>query len=146
MDKRWFLLMGLLVLVGFLVVSGFRSGNVVLNYEKYFKLGDKLSGDLTIGIEQGDRLDVKMPILVSLSKNGTMIASETLTLEEFINLAGIKLDKVSRSGKDFYETVGSYNVPIEKIVSYNFNETGEYEMLFSLLNLDINQITTIKVS
>lgn len=146
MDKRWFLLVGVLVLVGFLVISGFRSANVVLNYQEDFKLGDKLSGDLTMGIEEGDSLDAQMPILISLSKAGTMISSETMTLEEFIQLSGINVEKVNRDGQEFYETIGTYNVPIEKIIDYTFNEAGQYEMMFVLLDLDIAQITSISVS
>lgn len=146
MDKRWFLLIGVLILVGFLAISGFKSGNVILNYQEDFKLGERLSGDLSIGIEEGDSLDSQMPILVSLSKNGTMIFSETLTLEEFIQLSGVSVEKVMASGKEYYQKAGFYSVPIEKVVDYTFNDAGQYELMFVLLDLDITKLTIINIA
>lgn len=146
MDKRWFLLFGALFVLGFFAFSGFKNANVVLNYNENYTLGQKLSGDLTIGIEKGDSLDVKMPILVSLSKNGTIISSETLTLEDFIGLSGFDLEKVKRDDGEFYETPGFYLVSISKVINYTFNESGEYEMMFVLLDLDITKVSKINIS
>jgi len=145
MDKRWFVLLGLLVVVGYFALASFKTANVVLNYEQDFKQGDKLSGVLTVGIEDEDRLDAGTPILVSLTKGDSVISSQTMTLDEFIVLSGAKINKVERNGKYYFETPGSYNVPISKVIDYSFKDKGEYQLLFSILDLNMVKVTAITV-
>jgi len=145
MDKRWFVLVTLLIVVGYFAVNSFMTANVVLNTEEYYNQGDKLSGVLSLEIKEGQSLEAKMPILVSLSKNDEVIISQTMTLDEFITLSGAKTEKVKEDGKEFYEAPGTYRVPISKIIDYTFKDKGEYELLFSVLDLDLVKITRAEI-
>lgn len=146
MDKEWFLLFTILIILGYFAFSGFKTVNVILNYEEDYNQGDKLAGDLIIGIEEGDSLDVKTPILVSLAKENEVIASETMDLEKFIELSGANIVKIKREGEYFYETPGIYRVPLSNVIEHDFNEKGQYELVFSLVKLDIIKITKITVN
>jgi hypothetical protein len=145
MDKRWFLLFALLAVTGYFAFTGFRSANVVLNYEENYNLNDNLAGNLIITIEKGDSLDVNMPILISLGKGEEIISSETMTLKQFIKLSGSRLVAVENNYNEYYETPGRYNVPLSDVINHKFNEKGEYELIFSLPELDIIKITKITV-
>lgn len=112
------------------------TGNVAL--EESINLGEKLSGDLILQIDEGDSLSEQLPILIALTKNNSIILTETLTLEKFIQNSDNPKDPVKKNSESFYEIPGKYNLEISNIIDYNFEEPGEYELLFSILDLDIN--------
>jgi len=145
MDKRWFVLLGLLVVLGYFALTSFKTASVVLNYEEDYNQGEKLSGSLMLGLEEGDSVLSSTPMIVSLSKGNSVLASKTLTFKEFIGLSGKSVQPVKKDKEEFYEEVGTYAVPIAKVIDYTFSEKGQYELIFFIPKLDITKVTKITV-
>ena len=83
-------------------------------------------------------------MLISLSKKNNVLAVKTLTLKEFIEVSGKEPKFVEREGFVYY-TEEKYEVEVSKIINYSFNEVGEYELFFSLLELDFSVNKKINV-
>ena len=128
----------LLVFIGILLISNFKTANVVLEYEENFNIGQQLGGKLSITIEPSDSIEASTPISVSLSKGREILAVETLTFNEFIKMSSNPVSPTEKNGNLYYETPGTYSVDTSSIINYKFTEKGEYELFFSLLKLDLN--------
>jgi len=96
------------------------TGNVVLDLEDNFKIGDTLKGDIVVN--QGE---IKEAIygMILLTKDNAPITTKTFNLQEV-------LVKEESNGKNILK--------IEKLIEYRFEEGGNYELLFSVLDLNIN--------
>ncbi len=120
------------------------TGNVLLDAEN-LNSGEQLSGVLVLNIEKGDSLSKELLIFLALSRNDSVIVSESFALEEFIENSDSKILPVKRDSGEFYETPGAYELEVSKIINYTFEEPGEYELLFSILDLDMNTRKTFRV-
>jgi len=102
--------------------KGFYSltGNIVLDIENNFKIGDSLKGNMVV--TQGETEEAIFG-LISLTKNNEPIITETFNLKDVSNE-----DKNS----------GIRTIKIEELIDYRFEEAGDYELFFSVLDLDIN--------
>ena len=96
------------------------TGNVVLDIENNFKIGDNLKGDITLNKGENDEAVYG---LILLTKGNNPIATKTFNLRDV-------LTKNEISGKNI--------VKIEDLIEYRFEEKGNYELLFSVLDLNIN--------
>ncbi|MCF7900558.1 hypothetical protein K9K77_03545 [Candidatus Babeliales bacterium] len=96
------------------------TGNVVFDLENNLKIGDALNGDIVIN--QGET-DNGLYGMMLLTKDNNPITTKTFNLKEVLN-------KDENSGKKF--------IRIEEIIEYRFEESGNYELLFSVLDLNIN--------
>jgi len=94
------------------------TGNVVLNFTDNFNVGDHASGKIVITREESNAYGI-----LSLTKDGKTLAIKTFNLKE---LPKIKLDS------------GEYSIEISDLIDYTFEEKGNYELFFSVLDLDIN--------
>lgn len=117
--------------------SNFKTGNVIVEYQESFKLNEQLTGKLSLSIEQGDSIEADTPILISLTKQDKVIDVKTMSLKEFIALSDNPTPPTTRDGKEYYETPKTYNVDISKIIEYTFVESGEYELTFNILKIDV---------
>jgi len=96
------------------------TGNVVLDLENNFKIRDPLKGDVVVN--QGEVSEVIYGMIL-LTKDNEPIITETFNLRDV-------LIKEESSGKNI--------IKIEELIEYRFEEKGNYELLFSVLDLDIN--------
>lgn len=108
------------------------TGNVILQSGDY--VGDNLVGEVGITVEKGDVFDKDVPILILLTKNDTVVKVETLMFEEFVRLSGSRTKPID----SVYEIPETFVVNLEDVFPFTFDESGEYEFLFSVLELDMN--------
>ena len=101
----------------FNVTSG--DGNVVLDLDNNFKIRDTLKGDIVVN--QGENSEAIYGLIL-LTKDNFSIITETFNLKNVL----VKDD------------FGKNIIKIEDLVNYQFTEVGEYELLFPVLDLDIN--------
>lgn len=93
------------------------TGNAVLDLNDSFKIGDKLTGEIVLNSDERKAYGVLL-----LTKNSKPLMTETFNLE-----------KVFRERKD-----GVSIVKFEDIMDYTFEEKGNYELFFSVLDLEIS--------
>jgi hypothetical protein len=136
----------IIVVLALIFVLSFKPAHVILESQETGMLNSQISGQLTLSLEPGDSLETSAPLLVSLSKGNSILDVKTLTLENFISLSGKSPSTIEKEGKRFYETPESYSVDTNKIIRYTLNETGEYELLFEILRLDVTVKKTITVN
>jgi len=129
----------LIVIVVAVLRIGVFTGNVLLESDADFVKGGKLSGILTLNIEEGDSLREKTTILVAIMQDETVLEATTLTLGEYIELSNNLVSPIPKEDENYFEQVGSYKVDIADILQFNFPDSGEYELLFSILTMDLNQ-------
>jgi len=96
------------------------TGNVVLDLENNFKIGDTLKGDIIVN--QGENNEAIYGMIL-LTKDNFPITTKTFNLKD---------DLVKEEGN------GKNILKLEKLIDYRFEEKGNYELLFSVLDLDIN--------
>ena len=96
------------------------TGNVVLDLENNFKIGDTLKGDIILN--QGENNEAIYGMIL-LTKDNAPITTKTFNLKD---------DLVKEEGN------GKKILKLEKLIDYRFEEKGNYELLFSVLDLDIN--------
>lgn len=92
------------------------TGNIVLNLEDNFKVGDNLKGNIIINKDEASYG------ILSLTKDDKQLITKTFNLNE------IPKNKINFG----------YSINLEDLIDYKFNQTGNYELLFSVLDLDIN--------
>lgn len=92
------------------------AGNAVLDLEDNFKIGDNLTGNIILNEEESDAYG-----LILLTKDNQPILTETFNLKE------IPKTKINSEN----------SVKIEDLIDYQFEEKGNYEFMFSVLDLDI---------
>jgi len=95
------------------------TGNAVLDLEDNFQVGDILTGNIIINSNELDKYG-----LLLLSQDGKPIVTKTFNLNEIL-----------RNDSD---SSRQSSIKIEDLIQYKFNETGKYELLFSVLDLNIN--------
>ena len=94
------------------------TGNVVLNIEGNYKIGDKLNGELIIDSNEFNRYGVLL-----LTKDNKPVFTETFNLND-----------VSKSRVNSNQ----YSIKISNLTDYNFEEKGNYELMFFVPDLNIN--------
>lgn len=94
------------------------AGNVVFNLEDNYKVGDNIKGNIIINKDETNAYGVLL-----LTKDNQPLITKTF------NLKDIPKNQISS---------GQYSIKIEDFIDYKFNQTGNYELLFSVLDLDIN--------
>lgn len=95
------------------------TGNVVLDFEENFKIGDNVRGDIYLGNK--DSYESVYGFLL-LTKEDEPIVTKTFYLSDFL----------------FKDSFGNSIVKVEDLINYPFIEQADYELLFSVLDLDIN--------
>ena len=95
------------------------TGNVVFDLENNFKVGDTLKGEIVVNQGENNKAIYGMMLL---TKDNNPITTKTFNLNE-----GLVKDN-SRKGV----------IKLENLINYQFTEQGNYELLFSVLDLDIN--------
>lgn len=93
------------------------AGNIVVDLEDSFEVGQNISGNIILTEEE-----VSYYGFVLLTKRNEAIATETFNLED------IPRERVN----------SGYSINIEDLIDYEFEEKGKYELFFSVLDLDIN--------
>jgi len=152
-DKKYYknekYLIGLLlfsiICLGVIYFAGFKTGNVIAGFEG-FNVGDRAEGSVIITIEEGDLIDVNTPIFLAISKRDQVVYSKSLRFEEFLGSSRNKILPVEKDGKRFFEDEGSYRVNLGELIDYEFNETGEYELIFSMPSFDLTEIKSFEVN
>ena len=133
------LVLVVVVFISVVFLLQWRAANVVLNLEEgNYEVGSELSGVLTVTIEPEDSVDANTGVFIALidSKDNVLV-TKTLTLREFIENSDNVIEPVLMDGDYYYEAPGEYNVQTEKIIEWNFNENGEYNLFFSVFKLDL---------
>ncbi|OIO80131.1 hypothetical protein AUJ84_04420 [Candidatus Pacearchaeota archaeon CG1_02_32_132] len=117
-----YLVSGVVTSIPNIANRGFMSltGNIVLDIENSFKIGDYLKEDMVV-----TQIETEEAIygLRSLTKDNKPIITETFNLKDFLN-------KDKNSGRGV--------IKIEELIDYRFEEAGDYELFFSVLDLNIN--------
>lgn len=90
------------------------TGNVVFDLEDNYKVGDILKGDIVLN--QGET-DNKLYGMMLLTKDKNPLATKAFNLKNN-SVKGV--------------------IKIEDLIDYRFEESGNYELLFSVLDLNIN--------
>lgn len=114
------------------------TGNVVYDEAYNHSIGDKLSENVYMSINENVDSDTAM--IISLSKDGRILKSETMTLRDFVRL--------SNGNADFSAGLvpeGGYSVRADKIISYQFSEIGEYELYYAVLKIGLARRVEISV-
>ena len=140
------LFLTLIVVVLGVIFFQWRSANVISNLEdRNYKVGDNLSGEFSLRLSEKE-VDVKTPILISLTDSkDNVLYVKTLSLDEFIEKSNNPIEPVEISGQKYYETPGMYYVNIDKLADYQFADSGEYILSFTVLGLNFNAEQKITV-
>jgi hypothetical protein len=93
------------------------SGNVVLDLNDNFEIGDNLTGYLILNLEE---LDAYGSVL--LTKDNQLLITRTFNLNE-----------IPKTKSNL-----GYSIKIVNLIDYEFNQTGNYELFLFVLDLDIN--------
>ena len=106
---------------------------------KDFSITDNLEGTISLTIEESDSIRTHTPILIALSKNNTIIKVKTLTFKEFIEFSNNPIQPTINPSDSnyYYKTPSTHKVKIQNLLSHQFTEKGEYELLFNILELDL---------
>ena len=96
------------------------TGNVIVGLENNFKVGDTLKGDIIVNQKETNESIYGM---ILLTKDNNPIITKTFNLKNV-------LTKDENSGEKF--------IRVEEIIEYRFEESGNYELLFSVLDLNMN--------
>jgi len=94
------------------------TGNVVIDLEDNFKIGDDIHGDIIL-----TEKDTNVYGIILLTKDGEPIITKTFNLKD-----------ISKSKIDSKKSL----IKIEDLINYSFGEKGSYELFFSVLDLDVN--------
>ena len=94
------------------------TGNVVLDLNNDFKIGDNVQGDIILNKEESNAYGILL-----LTKEDKPLITKTF------NLKDISKNKISS---------GEYSIKIEDLINYSFEEKGNYELFLSVLDLNIN--------
>jgi len=96
------------------------TGNVIVGLENNFKVGDTLKGDIIVNQKE---INESIYGMILLTKDNNPIITKTFNLKNV-------LTKDENSGEKF--------IRVEEIIEYRFEESGNYELLFSVLDLNMN--------
>ena len=128
-EYLWYILIA--VAITFLALNiGWRTAQVTIDFEKEYSVGDSLKGVIIINEEYIKSEDTLA--LISLSKDDKVIHSRVFSIKD------LRLHKKNKSGR-------YYNINIEEILNYTFNESGRYEVLFSITETGLNEVRVFEV-
>lgn len=97
--------------------TGGLTGNVIVNLDDNFEIGENISGKIILTKEEVDAYG-----FVLLTKGNNVIITETFSLED-----------IPKKNVD-----SGYSINIDDLINYKFKEKGKYDLFFSVLDLDIN--------
>lgn len=140
MNKRVLpLLVAVLIIAGLFFLVQWRAANVIIDAEdERVALGESIKGMMSITLDSGDSIQKDTAIFISLtSSNNTVLATKSLTLDDFMKLSDKNPQPTERDGDFYYQEQGTYSVEIQKLIPYTFNQPGNFEILFSILKLDL---------
>lgn len=121
------------------------TGEAIADFEKKFNINDSLSGIVSLTIENGDVLPADTPLIVAIIKEKENSVAETLTLEEFIQKSDNPVNSVEIDGKKYFNQERKYSVELSQLLVYNFNEKGNYQLLFDVPSIDLKIERVISV-
>jgi hypothetical protein len=125
----------ILLVLGVFSLFNWRVGMVVSDVPGDFVVGENFHG--TVAMKLGENgLSVNSPISVVISKGDEIKISETLTFGELITRTGKSEEFVERDGLLFSLSDEVQEFPVDKIVDYGFFEEGNYEFIFSIVEID----------
>lgn len=128
-EYLWYILIA--VAITFLALNiGWRTAQVTIDFEKEYSVGDSIKGVIIINEEYIKSEDTLA--LISLSKDDKVIHSRVFSIKD------LRLHKKNKSGR-------YYNINIEEILNYTFNESGRYEVLFSITETGLNEVRVFEV-
>src|SRR3989344_2844352 len=109
MDKRVIIVSLVVVVIAVLIIFlQWRAANVIVDIgEQTFRVNDYLGGTLSITLEPGDSIQKDTPILVTLTKNNTVLQAATLTFQEFIEQSSNPINPTNKDNNLFYDQVGT---------------------------------------
>lgn len=134
------LLSGLTLFSGFLFFSSI-TGHTISSEGYGKEIFSSNGANIIISLKSGDHIPGQDVVFMSLSKNGHLIAANTLPFSEIISYA---LNKTQESGKE-YSGPSEYSVQAETIAGYYLNETGDYDVFMQMPADDITQSFKITV-
>ena len=138
-ESLLFVALGIAVVGLFMFFPSLRStGNVIADYEYKASIGDAIDYIMEVNVPENG-IDSTTPLIVSLSKDGKIIDSKVISIEEFVKLSD---NTQTLEGEVIPE--GVYSSEARKIINYKFSEQGEYELYFAIFKLDI--MRTIKIT
>lgn len=94
------------------------TGNAIIDFGNNFKVGDNVTGDIILNQKKQDVYG-----MILLTKDSKEMVTRTFNLKDVMT-------------KD--KNPGENIVKIENLINYKFEENGNYELLFSILDLNIN--------
>ncbi len=107
------------------------TANVILNDDEIFFVGDSFNGVVEFRVNE-EIIENDFPVILLMTKNSSVVFVENLELSYVL--------EVSEKRGDVY------SVNLENLVDYSYVENGEYEFLFSILDLDFFVKRKISVS
>ena len=141
MKKVAVFLLAVLILGVIIFAFQFRTGKVVTDLPDKFNVGDDFKASLVISIEQGDKIVKDTPVRIAITKEGYVIAENTLRFGEFIAMSDNPIVAIRDGDEAYYEAAGRYSVPLGKVLPYKFESSGEYELAFTVVSegLDVRR-------
>lgn len=120
------------------------TGNVTLDIQESYALGEELSGSVIFVIEDGDLIDKNEELSLELKSDSYFTAS-IFTVKEFIDG---EIEPVEINGSYYYNISGSYSREIDDLIDYTFSEPGEYELYFLMegYNLSAKKVIDVRES
>ena len=103
-----------------------------------FNLGDSLNGRVIINLDEEIKGDKQ--VLLLIENEGNVVYTEIVFLEEFLKGSEIIT-------KDYiYTKENTYFVELGEVVHFTFEKAGEYELMISILELDLNIVKKFSVN
>lgn len=94
------------------------TGNAILGSNNNFQVGENIKGNIIINKEESNAYGILL-----LTKENKQLVTKTFSLKD---ISKRELDS------------GKYFIRIEDLINYSFEEKGNYELFFSVLDLNIN--------
>ena len=107
------------------------TANVILNDDEIFSVGDTFNGVIEFRANE-EIIENNFPVVLLMTKNSSVVFVETLELSHILEISEKRGDV--------------YFVNLENLIDYSYVEIGEYEFLFSILDLDFAVKRKISVS
>lgn len=114
------------------------TGNFALDTNSNFVVGENFTSSISLSFDANEKINSKMPVLISLIKDNSTIIAESLSIEEFLKYSKqVQPEKVGDI-LVFSNSI-SYEIDLGKIIKYSFEESGKYEIFVSILELNLNK-------
>lgn len=106
------------------------TGNILLDLKDNFEKGENLTGKLNLKLTD---IPEDALAIILLTKDNKGIESQIISVKK------LKENSVQIN-------VETYSIELEKIINYTFEEPGQYELTFSILEKNINEKRKITIS